>query len=139
MPEQPDCALAIDPGTTKCGLAVVRRDGARFEILHRGVVGREEAGDALSALASQYSPGVILVGNGTMCKNYRRLAEKLDVAPVQVVDEKFSTLRARKLYFEHNPPRGIRRLIPVSMQTPDRPYDDYVAVMLAQSFLSNNA
>ena len=34
-----------------------------------------------------------------------------------------------------NPPRGWRRLLPVSMQMPPEPYDDYVAVILAQRFL----
>jgi RNase H-fold protein (predicted Holliday junction resolvase) len=142
MSETPNCALAIDPGTTKCGLAVVRSvggagDETRFEILHRGVASRTEAQNVMSELASRYSPDVILVGDGTMCKDYRQLAESLGIAPVRVVDEKFSTLRARKLYFEQNPPRGIRRLIPTSLQTPACPYDDYVAVILAQSFLSD--
>jgi RNase H-fold protein (predicted Holliday junction resolvase) len=143
MSESINCALAMDPGTAKCGLAVVRRIDSegptRFETLHRCVVERQEVGDAVRELASRYSPGVILIGNGTMSKEYRRLVEELGVAPVRIVDEEFSTLRARTLYFKHNPPRGLRRLIPTSMQTPSCPYDDYVAVILAQSFLSNNA
>jgi RNase H-fold protein (predicted Holliday junction resolvase) len=135
-----ECVLAVDPGRAKCGLAVVRRSGANLEseIVHRSVANREDAGVILRELASRYCPTAILVGNGTACKEYRQIAESLKAAPVHVVDEKFSTLRARKLYFEHHPPHGFRRLIPISMQTPSRAYDDFVAVILAESFLSRN-
>ncbi|HKM17981.1 MAG TPA: pre-16S rRNA-processing nuclease YqgF, partial [Limnochordia bacterium] len=34
-----------------------------------------------------------------------------------------------------HPPRGWRRLLPVSLQTPPVPIDDYVAVILAQRYL----
>lgn len=135
--ETVDCVLAIDPGTAKCGLAIVRRSsGAGTNILHHSVVSRDQLEPTIRELVSQYSPGVILMGNGTACRECEQTAERLGVGPMTLVDEKFSTLLARKLYFQHNPPRGLRRLIPTSLQTPDRPYDDYVAIILARSFLS---
>ena len=125
----------------KCGVAVVRRvDNAGeqpgFETVHRAVVIREEAGSAIRELSSLFSPDAIVIGDGTAHQEYVRLAEDVGSAPVYLVDETLSTQQARKLYFQHNPPRGIRRLIPISMQTPDRPYDDFVAVILAERFLS---
>lgn len=140
MSDNSVCVLAVDPGSAKCGLAVVRRSDANLEseIVHRSVVNREGAGVVLRDLATRYCPTAILVGNGTAYKEYRQIAESLKAAPVHVVDERFTTLQARKRYFQHHPPRGFRRLIPTSMQTPSRPYDDFVAVILAESFLSKN-
>lgn len=133
--------LAVDPGRSKCGLAVVRRspESADIEIVHRSVVSREDVSAALQELASRHCLAAIVVGDGTASKEYVQIAEGLKAAPVHVVDEKFSTLQARKLYFRYHPPRGIRRLIPISMQTPSRPYDDFVAVILADSYLTRKA
>lgn len=137
MTESVECVLAIDPGSVKCGLAVVRRaESGDLDTVHRAVLGREDLSEAVNEAASRFSPDVILVGDGTLCREYRLEVEKLGAAPVEVVDEKFTTLRARRLYFDQHPPRGLRRLIPTSMQTPPCPYDDLVAVILAQSYLS---
>jgi hypothetical protein len=56
--------------------------------------------------------------------------------PLRAVDEHGTTLRARARYFTDHPPRGWRRLIPRSLQTPPEPYDDYVAVLLAEAALT---
>lgn len=141
MTGESGCVLAIDPGRNKCGIAVVRTAdtdvkgaGTRFEVLHRSIVRREAVPDVLRQIAQQYSPGVVLVGNGTMCDEYSRLASELGLA-VEIVDEKDSTRRARERYFRENPPRGWRRLIPVSLQTPPGPYDDCAAAILAERYL----
>lgn len=131
------CVLAIDPGRNKCGIAVVRRtaaDPAEFEVPYRRVAPRHEIAALLSEIVEAYSPAVVLVGNGTMCDEYSRLASDLGL-PVKIVDERHSTLLARKRYFQENPPRGLRRLIPVSLQCPPEPYDDCAAVILAEKFL----
>ncbi len=52
-----------------------------------------------------------------------------------LVDETYSSLEARKLFFEAFPPRGWRRLIPSGMQVPPRDYDDFSAIILARRFL----
>lgn len=130
--------LAVDPGRSKCGVAVVRRTpGAQpvIDVLHREVVPTPDIAPTLSALAERFSPQVIIIGNGTRASQVARAVENLCAAPVELVDEKFTTLLARKRFFRENPPRGLRRLIPTSLQTPDRPYDDYAAVILAEQYL----
>ena len=37
-------------------------------------------------------------------------------------------------YWREHPPRGLMRLIPVTMQVPPVPVDDYVAVILAERY-----
>lgn len=138
--------LAIDPGREKCGLAVVSDE----DVLHRGVVSRDEVVRVALALAAAHSVDRIIVGGGT---GGTALVEELRAAggssesgmgetvpggrafPIEVVDEAHSTRRARARFFEENPPRGIRRLIPRGLLTPDRPYDDCVALALAEDYL----
>jgi hypothetical protein len=55
------------------------------------------------------------------------------------VDERETTLRARALYFADHPPRGWRRLIPLGLQLPPRPIDDYAAILIARRFLGERA
>ena len=143
--EADDVVMAIDPGRAKCGVAVVRRaagatapDSEAFEILHRDVVTAPRIGSVMAELVSRFSPDVILIGDGTAASDALEAAKQLGAARVALVDEKFSSLLARKRYFRENPPRGLRRLIPVSLQTPGRPYDDYVALILAERYLSPN-
>lgn len=139
--------LAVDPGRLKCGLAVVRRfasedcaDSANrlFETACCSVVETDSLADAIRQLADSHHPDVIIVGNGTTSAEAVAAARRLSIAPVEVVDEKFSTLLARKRYFLENPPRGLRRLIPTSMQTPCTPCDNYVAVILAERYLDSS-
>lgn len=141
MSSQGRRVMAVDPGRSKLGLAVVEMsaESDRPSVLHREVVDAGQAERVIARLASTYSPDVILIGGGTASRPVVALAERLGAAPVRVVDERLTTLRARARYFRENPPRGLRRLIPVSLQTPGRPYDDYAAVVLAESYLCREA
>ena len=56
---------------------------------------------------------------------------------ITLVDEHLTTLEARARYFVEHPPTGLKRLLPVSMQVPPEPYDDYVAVILGERFLAS--
>ena len=147
MRKTADSVIAVDPGRSKCGVAVVRRatgpnrtarsdSGSTLEILHQSVVATGDLETTLADLAARFAPDVILVGSGTTSAQAAQIAEHLQAASVELVDEKFSSLLARKMYFRKNPPSGIRRLIPTSLQTPSRPYDDYVAVILAERYFS---
>ncbi len=122
--------LAIDPGRCKCGVAVVAQADVP-QVLHRAVVETDGVFEVVCSLCSRYFVDLILLGDGTTSGNFSKLAEKCGVE-VRIVDEKLSTVEARKKYFQQNPPRGLRRLIPVSLQTPPQAYDDYVAVILAE-------
>ena len=129
--------LAIDPGQHKCGVAVVREREGAFEVLYQGVTTTADLRGLLADLAGRYQPGTVVVGNGTNSAEIVRIVERAQAAPVVTIDEKFSTILARDRFFRQNPPRGLRRLIPLSLQTPSRPYDDYVAVILAEKYLSS--
>ena len=54
----------------------------------------------------------------------------------RVVDERHTTERARLRYYQDHPPRGLWRLVPLGLQVPPVPYDDYAAVVMAEDYLA---
>jgi len=124
--------LAVDPGSAKCGLAVVDERGG---VLARGVVPTETVAAVVNAWYKAHRPQLLVVGKGTSLKRVRQELAELRL-PLEVVREEHTTMRARARYFEENPPRGWRRLIPLSLQTPPVPVDDYAAVLIAEDYLS---
>lgn len=131
--------LAIDPGRSKCGIAVVQKTFDKDQpdnVIHQSVISTDILCKTVVDLADQFAPDIIIIGDGTMSAELTQAVISLQIAPTEIVDEKYSSLIARKKFFEKNPPRGIRKFIPVSLQTPNRPYDDFVAILLAERYLS---
>jgi hypothetical protein len=93
---------------------------------------------SLRCLATQWSEAYevecVVVGDGTGSKRVFELLAGLPV-PVRLVTEQGSTLAARLRYFRDHPPRGWRRLLPLSVQVPPEPYDDYAAEVLGEQYL----
>ncbi|MGC4045359.1 MAG: hypothetical protein QM758_16330 [Armatimonas sp.] len=119
--------LAIDPGSHKCGLGIVSPKG----ILHREIAATEALAERVNALRNQFTPSVILMGNGTRSV---ALEAALGVEIVRV-PESHTTERARQRYWQENPLQGLARLWPTSLRTPPGPVDDWVAVILAEDWL----
>lgn len=126
--------LSIDPGREKCGIAVVTESG----VLRKEVIATSGMPSIVPSLISEFPIAIIIIGNGT---GGRAMAESLRTIvlqiPIELVDETLSTMNARKKFFKENPPKGLRRLIPLGLLVPDRPYDDYVAVILAENYLNH--
>jgi len=126
--------LAVDPGRDKCGLAVVDESGA---ILARRVVPAAAMETELLQLAREWKIKRIVLGDSTSSRRWQqRMEQWLPEIALTVVDETHSTLEARVLYWQANPPRGWRRFVPLSLQTPPEPLDDFAAVVLARRWLS---
>jgi hypothetical protein len=127
--EQP-CILAIDPGRVKCGVAVV---GAEGTVHFRTVVPTESLCAEVASSIASFAPIAVIVGCGTGCKEMiRRIEEAASPLPVSEVEEAHTSEEARKRWVLANPPTGFQRLMPQSLRCPDVPYDDYVAVILAE-------
>ena len=126
------CVLAIDPGSAKCGIAVVRADGV---ILFRAVILADNLVEEACIVAARYRPAAVLVGAGTGSKPaLRALREAEWEVEITPVDESHTSEAARERFVAENPARGWQRLLPRSLRSPDRPYDDYVAVILAERY-----
>ncbi|MFA7373168.1 MAG: hypothetical protein WC074_06385 [bacterium] len=125
--------MAIDPGRSKCGLAVADENG---DILVSKVISCRKLPDELALIKELYAPEVVLLGNGTASSSVARILSRLGYGSSICVDETGSTLEARRKYFEINPPQGWRRLIPISFLLTPVDYDDYVARILIERYLS---
>lgn len=127
--------LAIDPGSAKCGLALVASPPPR--VVERRVVAADHLVEQAGVLAGA-NPGIeIVIGRGT---GSQVLVDSLRAAlpgvVIYVVDEHETSRRARERYCRENPATGLRRLLPAGLRYPEEPYDDYVAIILAEDFLS---
>jgi RNase H-fold protein (predicted Holliday junction resolvase) len=125
--------LGVDPGTRKCGYAVVERSGA--PPLALGVAPLEDFGAQLTALRATFPIDMVAIGHGTNAAVVSNVVREAGL-PFTLVDERETTLRARARFFADHPPRGWRRLVPRGMLLPDRPIDDYAALLIAERYLS---
>lgn len=124
--------LGIDPGTRKCGYALVRTRGD--EPVDLGIVATGELGARMADLVKRFAPEAIALGGGTHAGVVGEALAGLGI-PIEIVDERATTLLARKRYFAAFPPRGWRRLVPRGMLLPPRPIDDFAAVLIAERLL----
>jgi RNase H-fold protein (predicted Holliday junction resolvase) len=125
-----DCILAIDPGSVKCGVAVVRRDG---KALFHGIVSLERLVAEVQELIVAHGPQALIIGAGTGSKPLVLALQQADLTiPIHTVDESHTSEAARLRFVAANAARGWQRLLPRSLRTPDRAYDDYVALILAE-------
>jgi len=128
--------MAVDPGREKCGIAVVHQQQG---VLQHEVVPTVRLAPVVEELLVKYQLSKIVLGDGTSSREAKGKLEQLLVngegVAVILVDERHSTDQARKRYWREHPPTGFMRLIPVTMQVPPKPVDDYVAVILAERYL----
>lgn len=125
--------LAIDPGSDKCGIAVLMAS----DVLFKEVVERTDYLHCLDRLFQKYKIEQIVVGDGTGSKKLlSEIKVHYPLVPITTINEKHSTEEARTRYWKENKPRGLKCLLPTSMQLPPEPYDHYVAVILAERFMA---
>lgn len=132
--------LAIDPGTVKCGLAILDSGG---EILFREISSADTIRNRLTALVKEWNVTHAVYGQSTGAKMIHQMLEELQQQDkstfvIHGVDEKNSTLEARPLYWQEYPRQGLLRLLPISLLSPPVPIDDFAAVVLGRRFLETS-
>lgn len=126
---------ALDPGRDKCGFAVLSDSG---EVLCQRVIATENLMTEVNAAKADYGFSRLLIGNGTTSKEAQGKLAQIANLEVIVRDEYRTTELAKQEYWQVHPPKGWRRLIPVTMQVPPVPVDDFVAVILARRYLQES-
>jgi RNase H-fold protein (predicted Holliday junction resolvase) len=126
--------LGLDPGTRKCGYALLDDAGSAPLVL--GIAALAQLPDALAALVAAHPVDMVALGRGTNCAQVASILATLGL-PHTLVDERETTLRARGRFFADHPPRGWKRLVPRGMLMPDRPVDDYAALLIAERYLTD--
>ena len=124
--------IAIDPGNSKCGYAIFSGGSP----VAQGITAPEEIGSILAG----YAVRELVVGDRTGAE---KLLERLLLSGILrglriwLVDENLSSVEGRRRFLLENR-RGWRRFWPVGLQSPWRPYDDFVAVILGERYLSRD-
>ena len=145
--------LGIDPGRSKTGWALVCQTG---ELAFSGVFLTSETGLFLKILAcplTEWEKGLrpwicerdisialscldyVALGNGIGNEEVLAFFDQWDLRVV-VVDEKNTTLAARKLYWRLHRPAFWQRLMPRSLWIPPRLLDDLAAWEIALRSMS---
>ncbi len=129
--------IAIDPGTEKCGLAVLDESG---RVIVQEIVEADKVAQRTAAVAKEYAPAVMVIGDRTGSRKFLETLEREGITGlverVETVDEHLTSQEARRRYLEQRRSRSlIYRIVPLGMQVPDRPYDDHVAVILGERYL----
>lgn len=130
--------FAVDPGSDKVGYAVVNLDYTHGDL---GIGYLEDMHRVFAKYCrdTKNPPLFIVMGNGTKCAVLCKLFNSLELdIDIKLGDEKNTTFMARSRYFEENPPKGIWKIIPISMQFPPRPIDDYAALLIGENYLKKN-
>ena len=130
--------FAVDPGSDKVGYAVVNLDYTHGDL---GIGYLEDMHRVFAKYCrdTKNPPLFIVMGNGTKCAVLCKLFNSLELdIDIKLGDEKNTTFLARSKYFEENPPKGIWKIIPISMQFPPRPIDDYAALLIGENYLKKN-
>ena len=144
-----EIVLGLDPGRDKIGFAAVRRDKS---FLFSGILPALEDAVWERALGREgnireiFSPwlrecpsspteglklSLIVVGNGTCSGTLLDAVRRCALCEVLCVDERGTTLEARKLYWRLHRPAWWQRLLPQGMRVPSRPLDDLAAWAIA--------
>lgn len=124
--------IAIDPGKSKAGIAVYK---SKVGPLYLNIVENTGIIPKLKEYIKEYPSAQIILGDGTFGKE---TAKTLKIAKLEFVfvDEKNSTLEARKRYFQINPPKGLWAFMPKGLLFTNRPLDDYAALVLAEKYIT---
>lgn len=130
--------VAIDPGRDKCGVAVVTVNG---RTVSKDVVDTANVLGFIRSHITDEQVKAYALGDGTADEAVRHalLDAGVEEGRIIPVDEYKSSEIGRRAYWVENPPKGWRRLIPIGLQVPPQPYDDFVAVELARRFLEEHS
>jgi RNase H-fold protein (predicted Holliday junction resolvase) len=126
--------LGVDPGMRKAGYALLDESG---QVVERGIEPIESLTQRLGDVVSRHRADVIALGGGTNARAMAAALAPLGI-PHHLVDERESTLAARRLYYADHPARGLAALVPLGMRFPPRAIDDYAAEIIARRWLAGH-
>ena len=123
--------ISIDPGKCKCGLVLFDVD--KKEVDQAVVLNTELLPEHVKNLKSYENISKVLIGNGTTSK---QIIEKLQFIKndLIIVEEKNSTLRAKKRYFELFPITGLKTLLPKEIFIMNKNLDALSALIILEDY-----
>ena len=123
--------ISIDPGKCKCGLVLV--DLHQKKVDQAVVLNTEFLPKYVKTLNSYENISKVIIGNGTTS---RQNIEKLKFLKkeLMIVEEKNTTFRAKKRYFELFPIRGLKNLLPKEIFIMNKNLDAVSALIILEDY-----
>ncbi len=126
--------ISIDPGKCKCGLVLADLNQKRVD--QAVVLNTALLPHYLKTLNSVENISKVIIGNGTTSsENIEKL--KFLKKELIVVEEKNTTFRAKKRYFELFPIRGLRNLLPKEIFIMNKNLDAVSALIILEDFYND--
>ena len=123
--------ISIDPGKCKCGLVLV--DLNKKKVDQAIVINTEFLPKYVKSLNSFENISKVIMGNGTTSKqNLEKL--KFINKDLIIVEEKNTTLRAKKRYFELFPIRGLKTFLPKEIFIMNKNLDAVSALIILEDY-----
>jgi len=126
--------ISIDPGKCKCGLVLV--DLHKKKVDQAIVLNTEFLPNYVKNLNSSENISKVIIGNGTTS---RQNIEKLEFIKndLIIVEEKNTTLRAKKRYFELFPTRGLKTFLPKEIFIMNKNLDAVSALIILEDYCNH--
>ena len=123
--------ISIDPGKCKCGLVLV--DLHKKKVDQAIVLNTDLLPNYVKNLNGSENISKVIIGNGTTS---RQNIEKLDFIrnDLIIVEEKNTTLRAKKRYFEIFPTRGLKSFLPKEIFIMNKNLDALSALIILEDY-----
>ena len=126
--------ISIDPGKCKCGLVLADLHQKRVD--QAVVLNTALLPQYLKTLNSVENISKVIIGNGTTSsENIEKL--KFLKKELIVVEEKNTTFRAKKRYFELFPIRGLRNLLPKEIFIMNKNLDAVSALIILDDYYND--
>jgi len=128
--------MGIDPGRHKCGIAILTKEGQE---VFKDIVETTNLSKRIEEFLNEYSIENVIVGNGTYAdKVFNILDLLMDKKMIKFIEEENTTYLAEQKYLKENPPLGLQFLNKIIKFKPQKPLDDYVAVLLVKKYLNKS-
>ena len=123
--------LSIDPGKYKCGLVLA--EITKQKVYKAIILKSELLHDYVKKLNTVEEISKIIIGNGTTSRDF---IEKLDFFDRDIIsfEEKNTTFRAKKRYFELFPINGLKFFIPREVFILNKNLDAISALIILEDF-----
>ena len=126
--------ISIDPGKCKCGLVLV--DIKKKKIDQAIVLNTEFLPKYVKTLKSVENISKVIMGNGTTSKeNIDKL--KFIKKDLILFEEKNTTYRAKKRFFELFPIRGLKNLLPKELFIINKNLDAVSALIILEDYCND--
>ena len=123
--------ISIDPGKSKCGLVLV--DINKKTVDQAIVINTEFLPKYVRTLKNLENVSKVIIGNGTTSKeNIEKL--KFIKKDLIIFEEKNTTFRAKKRYFELFPIKGLKTLMPKELSLINKNLDAISALIILEDY-----